>query len=104
MSLEKLISYSVVISDNVGGSIVKARSVGASPRQLNIDPSALLPGAKPPPRGLHNAERAVSFDHPAQLTATLHSAGKVSMALHLLRLLEEGFLVMFCIRTLCLQH
>ncbi|PSN44866.1 hypothetical protein C0J52_10280 [Blattella germanica] len=61
-----------------GSSIIKARSVGASPKQLNIDPMALLPGAKPPPRGQHNAEVAVGFDRPAQLTATLHSAGKVS--------------------------
>ncbi|KAJ9595725.1 hypothetical protein L9F63_013088, partial [Diploptera punctata] len=62
--------------ENVGNSIVKARSVGASPRQLNIDPSALLPGAKPPPRNQHNTEAGVGFDRPAQMNATLHSAGK----------------------------
>jgi len=53
---------------------VKAWSVGASPRQLKTDP-----GASPSPRGHHNVEAPVSFDFPAQLNATLHNAGKVSV-------------------------
>ncbi|KAJ4443185.1 hypothetical protein ANN_04835 [Periplaneta americana] len=74
---EKEISSKVESSQESGSnSIVKARSVGASPRQLNIDPTALLPGARPLPKTNYNTEVAVSFDHPAQFSATLHSAGK----------------------------
>jgi hypothetical protein len=57
---------------------VEVRSVGASPRQLNIDPVALLPGAQPSLRENLSAEVAVSFDQPAQFNATLPNAGKVS--------------------------
>jgi hypothetical protein len=62
-----------------GSSTAKVRSVGASPRQLNIDPMALLPGAKLSTRGHQNIETAVSFDQPAKLDAILHNAGKVSV-------------------------
>lgn len=57
-------------------STVKVRSVGASPRLLNIDPVALLPGVRPSVRENHSVETAVSFDQPAQFNATLPSAGK----------------------------
>lgn len=43
---------------------------------LNIDPLALLPGAKPPRKGFQS-EEAIGFDQPAaDITAPLHSAGK----------------------------
>jgi hypothetical protein len=57
---------------------VEVRSVGASPRLLNIVPVAILHGARPSPRENHSVEAAVSFDQPAQFNATLLNAGKVS--------------------------
>ena len=75
------LKYSLLIvihADSYGGTTVKIRSGGASPRQLNIDPMALLPGVRLSPRGHQNVEAAVSFDHPAKLDAILHNAGKVS--------------------------
>jgi hypothetical protein len=75
------LKYSIIIvihADSYGSTKVKIRSGGASPRQLNIDPMALLPGVRLSPRGHHNVEAAVSFDHPAKLDAILHNAGKVS--------------------------
>jgi hypothetical protein len=69
----------VIYADSNGSNTVKVRSVGASPRQLNIDPMALLPGAKLSPRGHQDVEAAVSFDQPAKLDAVLHNAGKVSV-------------------------
>ncbi|XP_049941867.1 WASH complex subunit 2 [Schistocerca serialis cubense] len=43
---------------------------------LNIDPLALLPGAKPPRKGFQS-EEGIGFDQPASdITAPLHSAGK----------------------------
>jgi hypothetical protein len=70
------VKYAILVlipADSDGDITVKARSVGASPRQLNIDPMALLTAAKPS----KNVEAAVSFDEPAQFSATLHNAGKV---------------------------
>jgi hypothetical protein len=75
------LKYSLVIvihADSYGSTKVKIRSGGASPRQLNIDPMALLPGVRLSPRRHQNVEAAVSFDHPAKLDAILHNAGKVS--------------------------
>lgn len=57
---------------------MEVRSVGASPRLLNIDPVALLPGTRPSLRENHSVEAAVSFDQPPQFNATLPNAGKVS--------------------------
>jgi hypothetical protein len=74
----KYSNVSVILADPNGSSTVKVRSVGASPRHLNIDPMALQPGTRLSPRGNQNVEAAVSFDHPAKLNAVLHSAGKVS--------------------------
>jgi hypothetical protein len=58
----------VIFTESSGGS-----TVDASSRQLNIDPAALLTGARPS----QNVDAAVSFDEPAQFNATLHNAGKV---------------------------
>jgi hypothetical protein len=63
-------------SDN--SSAVEVRSVGASPRLLNIDPVALPRGTRPSFRENRSVEAAVSFDQPAQFNATLPNAGKVS--------------------------
>lgn len=63
----------IISADSNDNSTAKARSVGASPRHLNIDPVALLIGVRPS----RNVEAAVSFDEPAQFSATLHNAGKV---------------------------
>ncbi|XP_021933129.1 WASH complex subunit 2-like isoform X4 [Zootermopsis nevadensis] len=78
-SAEKCANSGKEISSKVGcsqdsndNSTAKARSVGASPRHLNIDPVALLIGVRPS----RNVEAAVSFDEPAQFSATLHNAGK----------------------------
>ncbi|XP_066991441.2 WASH complex subunit 2 [Anabrus simplex] len=46
-----------------------------SPRKLFIDPTALLPGAKPPSRSV-NSEGGVSFDIPVDTNTVLHSASK----------------------------
>lgn len=62
--------------DTYGSTKAKVRSGGASPRQLNIDPTALLPGVRLSPRRHQNVEAAVSFDHPAKLDTILHNAGK----------------------------
>ena len=75
------LKYSLVIvihADSYGSTKVKVRSGGASPRQLNIDPTALLPGVRLSHRGHQNVEAAVSFDHPAKTDTILHNAGKVS--------------------------
>jgi len=76
MSEKDISSKSDSSKDSYGSTKTKIRSGGASPRQLNIDPMALLPGVRLSPRGHHNVEAAVSFDHPAKLDAILHNAGK----------------------------
>lgn len=66
----------LILSDN------SSESLRPSPKpKLNIDPLALLPGAKPPTR-TERLEKAASFDKPASdLVATLPSAGKVRLYL-----------------------